>query len=80
MPEHFRWIGKSSEWVERRRSMHVVGKIHNVSFFVQPDLYHLRLLLYDVNGSTFTINDDLLTFNGTGYSTYKQVCLARGLT
>uniref|UniRef100_A0A2C9KDP4 Helitron helicase-like domain-containing protein n=1 Tax=Biomphalaria glabrata TaxID=6526 RepID=A0A2C9KDP4_BIOGL len=78
MPEHFKWIGRQSEWVERLRQINVIGRIHSVNFVAQPELYHLRMLLYHVNDATSF--DELLKFNGIRHATFKQACLARGLT
>lgn len=36
MPEYFRWLGRTSEWVPRIRSIRVIGRIHNVNFISQP--------------------------------------------
>ncbi|XP_055860289.1 uncharacterized protein LOC129921730 [Biomphalaria glabrata] len=77
MPEHFKWIGRTSEWVERLRQINVIGRIHSVNFVAQPELYHLRMLLYHVNDATSF--DELLKFNGIRHATFKQACLARGL-
>ena len=55
----------------------MIGRIHNVNFISQPDLYHLRVLLYHVKDATSF--EDLLTVNEVRYATYKQACLARGL-
>ncbi|XP_055871668.1 uncharacterized protein LOC129923663 [Biomphalaria glabrata] len=77
MPEHFKWIGRQSEWVERLRQINVIGRIHSVNFVAQPELYHLRMLLYHVNDATSF--DELLKFNGIRHATFKQACLARGL-
>ena len=35
MAEHFRWLGRSSKWVQRRRKLLVIGRIHKVSYIVQ---------------------------------------------
>ena len=67
----------SSEWVKRARRTPFIGRIHNISFASQPELYHLRLLLYHVKNATSF--EDLLMVNAESYATYKQSCLARGL-
>ncbi|GBP88599.1 hypothetical protein EVAR_25098_1 [Eumeta japonica] len=77
MPEHFRWVGRSSKWERRIRHRRVIGRIHNVNYAAQPELYHLRLLLYHIKDATNF--EDLRTVNDTQYQTYKQACLARGL-
>lgn len=79
MPEYYRWIaGKTSAWVPRKQSIRIIGRIHNVNFVSQPELYHLRLLLYHVKDATsFQV---LYIMDGVRYATYKQACLARGLT
>lgn len=78
MPENFKWIGKSSKWEPRVRHLRVIGRIHNVNFVAQPELYHLRLLLFHVKDATSF--EDLRTVTDIQYQTYKQACLARGLT
>ncbi|GBP65114.1 hypothetical protein EVAR_5260_1 [Eumeta japonica] len=75
MPEHFRWVGRSSKWERRIRHRRVIGRIHNVNYAAQPELYHLRLLLYHIKDATNF--EDLRTVNDTQYQTYKQACLAR---
>lgn len=77
MPEHFRWIERTSKWERRLRQLRVIGRVHNIDYVAQPELYHLRLLLYHVKDATSF--EDLRTVNYMQYQTYKQACLARGL-
>ncbi|XP_054289208.1 uncharacterized protein LOC129004674 [Macrosteles quadrilineatus] len=46
MPEKYKWLGKTSEWVVRQRSSKTIGRIHTVNLVAQPELYHLRMLLF----------------------------------
>ena len=46
-------------------------------YIVQPECFHLRVLLYHVKDATSF--DDLLTVNDIRYETHKQACLAHGL-
>ena len=77
MPEHFKWVGKTSTWELRIRRLRVIGRIHNVSYVAQPECFHLRVLLYHVKDATSFY--DLLTVNDIRYALYKQACLAHGL-
>ncbi|XP_054274451.1 uncharacterized protein LOC128994153 [Macrosteles quadrilineatus] len=78
MPEKYKWLGKTSEWVVRQRSSKTIGRIHTVNLVAQPELYHLRMLLFHTKDAKSF--EDLKFVNGTAYSTYKQACLAKGLT
>lgn len=78
MPEYFRWIGQTSNWVPRVQQRKVIGRIHNVNFIAQPELYLLRLLLFHVKNATSF--DSLRVVDGVQHATYKQACLAMGLT
>ena len=61
----------------RLRNFFVIGRIHNVNFISQPELYHLRVFLYHVKDATSF--EDILTVNEVWYAAYEQACLARGL-
>lgn len=74
MPEHFKSVARSSEWVQKVCQIQVIGRIHNVNYIAQPKLYHLRLLLYHVKyAKSF---ENLKTINSIQYSSYRQACLA----
>ncbi|CAH0716011.1 unnamed protein product, partial [Brenthis ino] len=70
MPDNFTWIGRSSEWGSRVRHLRVIGRIHNVNFVAQPELYHLRLLLFHVKDATSF--EDLRTVTDIQYQTSPE--------
>lgn len=78
MPSRFVWIKKQDRhWKLRvNDNTAAIGRM----YFVHPsagERYYLRLLLTVVKGPTCF--EDLRTFNGTVYATFKQACFARGM-
>jgi len=74
-PHHFVWEKKLRRWKHRSRC-DVIGRM----YFVHPsagERFYLRMLLINVKGAESW--DDLRTFEGQLYPTYKAACLARGL-
>ncbi|XP_057744772.1 uncharacterized protein LOC130962595 [Arachis stenosperma] len=74
-PTHFVWKRSIRTW-EPRKSAQVIGRL----FFVPPssgELYYLRMLLNIVRGPTSY--EDVKTYNGVIYSSFRDACYARGL-
>lgn len=76
IPENFRYIKKTGEWVPRKRARKIVGRMYHVSPR-DVELYHLRVLLLYVKGATSF--EDLKRYEGTEYRTFAEACVARGL-
>ncbi|XP_051141165.1 uncharacterized protein LOC127258388 [Andrographis paniculata] len=78
------YVNFSSEWVWRKNTKDWVTRQKGRSIgrlpYAHPgswEKYYLRMLLYIVCGAQSF--EDLWTFNGYVYSTFKQACAARGL-
>jgi hypothetical protein len=74
-PRHFVFEEKSKRWKLRKRGM-AIGRL----YFVSPtagERFYLRSLLSIVRGPRSF--EDLLTYQGRRHSTFREVCLARGL-
>ena len=59
MPEFYTWDGKNSKWNHQKRKTLRIGRMYHASP-TQPDLYHLRLLLFHVKAAT--CYEDLKSF------------------
>ncbi|CAI5722376.1 unnamed protein product [Peronospora effusa] len=74
-PSRFVWNINRKQWTVRQR-----GKCVGRLYFVIPkagDRYFLRTLLTTVKGAKSY--EDLRTYNGLQYETFKAACVARGL-
>lgn len=74
-PKHFTWKASAKKWQPRRRGS-AIGRM----YFVPPtagERFYLRTILTVARGPHSW--DDLLTVNNIRYSTFHEVCLARGL-
>nr|XP_042901178.1 uncharacterized protein LOC122269910 [Parasteatoda tepidariorum] len=78
MPEHYRWIGQTSTWQKNVNACSRIGRVYPVNFVSQPELFFLCTLLFHVKEPTNF--RDLYIVDGVQHATYKQACLARGLT
>ena len=77
IPQHYVWVAKGKKWKRRQRRG---DKIVSRMYYVCPkqlEKFYLRLLLLHVPGVTGF--EDLRTFNGHLYDSYKEACLARNL-
>jgi hypothetical protein len=76
-PIHMTWYRKYHRWHRRKKGIGgTIGRI----YFVDPsggERFYLRLLLIVVKGPTSF--DDLHTFDGILYDTFKAACITRGL-
>ncbi|XP_031092245.1 uncharacterized protein LOC115996940 [Ipomoea triloba] len=75
MPNKFVWKKNMQQWQPRQRGFSI-GRI----FYVPPgsgELYYLRCLLNIVRGPQSF--EDIKTYNGKEYNTFKDACYARGL-
>ncbi|KAL6564888.1 hypothetical protein OROMI_016338 [Orobanche minor] len=75
LPSYFTWRQKTREWVPRHQRK-CVGRL----YFVRPgtgERFYLRLLLNHVRGPRCF--EDIRTFDGVVYDTFREVCYARGL-
>jgi hypothetical protein len=79
-PSKWIWDGPNKRW--KRRSLRKkkfgppIGRIYNVHPTTN-ELFFLRMLLNVVQGATCF--EDLGTYHGTLYNTFKEACEARGL-
>ena len=73
-PHHYVW--KEKEWCRRKRKVKLITRMYTVSPG-ESERFHLRLLLHSVKGPTSF--NDLRTFNGFMYDTFKKTAAARGL-
>jgi hypothetical protein len=74
-PQHFVYKPQTKLWQIRRQNF-AIGRM----YFVSPhagERFFLRTLLSVVRGPRSW--DDLYTYGGTRYSTFREACLARGL-
>ncbi|KAF7826480.1 uncharacterized protein G2W53_017644 [Senna tora] len=69
-------VSEIFEWKKRRSHKKVIGRIYTVSPS-EGDKFYLRFLLLHVKGPQDF--DDLLTYNGIRYSTFKDAAMHRGL-
>lgn len=74
-PKEWTWDSSAQHWRPRTPS-EKIGRIYYVSP-TSGELYYLRMLLMIVKGACSYA--DVRTFNGVTYSTFKEVCEARGL-
>ena len=79
VPSRYRWDAQHKRWVSRQR---LTGGRLPISrmYHVRPnegDRYYFRLLLLHVRGAQSF--EDVRTYNGTVYATYKDTCEMRGL-
>src|SRR5271156_695035 len=77
-PRHFVYVKKTKTWKtrERNKASPPIGHM----YFATPsagERFYLRTLLTVVNGPTSF--EDLRTFEGETYQTFREACLARGL-
>jgi hypothetical protein len=76
-PLHYCWHQPSKTW--KRRVLHrsnTLARMYSVSVR-EGERFYLRLLLSHVAGPTSF--EDLRTFDGTTYGTFKEACIARGM-
>jgi len=80
IPEFYTWQVKTRKWRRRRKagptSARAVGRMYS-AHPSQGERYYLRILLNHVTGATSF--EDLRTFDGVVYPTYREACLMRGL-
>ncbi|KAL8049007.1 hypothetical protein ABFX02_07G104800 [Erythranthe guttata] len=74
-PEYFVWEAGKRKW-KIRQKQHVVGRLCTVNP-LEGERYFERLLLLNVRCPTSF--EDLLTFNGHTYFTFREAATARGL-
>ena len=75
LPEHYSWNKQTKQWKRRSRRQRVIGRMYTVSPS-HEGRYFLRMLLTKVKGPVSF--NDLLTFEGRQYESYRAVCAARG--
>ena len=85
VPSYYTWV--NNRWQRRKKGQVVVGFPNVVKddtigrvYTVHPnqqECFFLRLLLHEVRGPTSF--QDLKTFNGQVYTTYREACRQRGM-
>lgn len=75
-PTQFSWKPEKGIWQERVLDRFSIGRIYHVPPG-SGEKYYLRILLNYVNGPT--CYEDIRTFNGVLYASFKEACYARGL-
>lgn len=74
-PQYFTWLPKECKWKIRQRG-EVVGRLSEVHA-TAGELLYLRMLLTRQKGATKF--EDIRTYEGTVYDTFKDTCSAMGL-
>ena len=79
-PSKWLWDGQSKRWKRRSESKGIfavpIGRIYNCHPTTNG-LFYLRMLLTKVCGATSF--EDLRTYDGTLYSSFREACQARGI-
>jgi ATP-dependent DNA helicase PIF1 len=77
LPLHYCWQPSTRSWKRRVLARpNTLARMHSVSVR-EGERFFLRLLLSHVAGPTSF--QDLRTFDGVVYSTFKEACVARGM-
>ncbi|KAG8384022.1 hypothetical protein BUALT_Bualt04G0074900 [Buddleja alternifolia] len=74
-PTTWVWKRDKKEWVKRKQGK-CIGRLP-YAHANSGERYYLQMLLYKVRGAQ--CYEDIRTFNGVIYPTFKQACSARGL-
>jgi len=75
-PSAFVWDARAKKWTIRKREKGTIGRVAFVSPR-QPERFFLRLLIVTFTG--FKSYEDVRTYQGAVYRTYRETCLARGI-
>jgi hypothetical protein len=74
-PQQWTWDDHNRKWTRRKQNFKI-GRLYYVNP-IEGERFYLRLLLMIVKGATGY--NDLKTYNGITYGTFKEACAARGL-
>ena len=74
-PSKMVWVQKDRRWKPRSQGF-AIGRMYH-AHPTSGERFYLRLLLTVVRGATCW--DDLYTFEGIMYNSFREVCIARGL-
>ncbi|XP_010468583.2 PREDICTED: uncharacterized protein LOC104748676 [Camelina sativa] len=75
IPKYFTWDGKIKQWKLRERGFSI-GRINYVPQKMEAE-YYMRILLGIVTGPKS--DEDIRTYRGVVYDTYKKACWARSI-
>lgn len=76
IPRHFCW--QDNAWHSRCHDTKMVGRIHTGGCLsAHSEQFYMRRLLNVVRGATCF--EDVRSFNGITYLTFKEACVARGM-
>jgi len=71
----WRWDESNRKWIKRQHGFKI-GRLYYVNP-TEGERFYLRMLLMIVKGATDY--EEIRTYNGTVYQTFKEACAARGL-
>ena len=74
-PQQWTWDDHNRKWTRRKQNFKI-GRLYYVNP-IEGERFYLRLLLMIVKGARGY--NDLKTYNGITYGTFKEACAARGL-
>jgi hypothetical protein len=74
-PKFWTWNTTKKKWVKREQGLKI-GRLYYVNP-IEGERFYLRMLLMIIKGATSY--EDIKTFNGIIYHTFKETCAARGL-
>jgi hypothetical protein len=78
IPQHYVYSNKHGKWTPRQRGENkTIGRMYSVNLASDTERFCLRLLLLHVRGATSF--EDLKTYDGQVFDTFKEAAQKRGL-